>query len=71
MKKRNYIIDILKGFAILLVVYIHLNFAGARFLPKIREYIHTFDLPLFSFASGFLTCGRTDLPFGKYFVKKG
>ncbi len=60
----------LKGFAIMLVVYVHLYYAGIGELPFGMRYIRSFHMPLFSFASGFLTFGRTNLPFGKYFFKK-
>ena len=68
MKERNYAVDILKGLGILLVVYGH---AGHDRIPAmVFDYVYSFHMPLFFFATGLLSWGRMDAPFGKYAARK-
>ena len=66
MMKRDRTIDILKGIGILLVVYAH-AIAGRICFVK---YIFSFHMGLFFFAAGYLLKGKTDMPFGKFLLKK-
>lgn len=50
MQKRDYSLDILRGFAILLVIFGHIQ----RFGGAVTDYIWSFHLPLFFFISGML-----------------
>ena len=61
MKKRNEFIDILKGYAIILVVLGHSLQYGCGLLPNnqffsnnIFKIIYTFHMPLFVLISGYL-----------------
>ncbi|MBO7393288.1 MAG: acyltransferase family protein [Abditibacteriota bacterium] len=70
MKERNHTIDILKGLAVFLVVYDHIwHVTGIHFAP-FHRYICAFYMPIFPFASGLLTYGRTNESFFAYFAKK-
>ncbi len=70
MNERNHTIDILKGLAVFLVVYDHIwHVTGIHFAP-FHRYICAFYMPIFPFASGFLTYGRPDESFFAYFRKR-
>ncbi len=70
MKPRNHAIDMLKGLAILMIVYVHMHFAGARFHRLPCEYLLMIALPAFCFAGGYVSLGKTDIPFGRFAAKK-
>lgn len=61
MNQRLVQYDVLKGVGILLVVICHAGLSGFS-----KEFIYTFHMPLFFFASG---CFFNSVPFGKYLIK--
>ncbi len=66
MKQRNYTIDILKGLAIISVVYFHLGYIAAF----VFDWLQTAHIPIFVFVSGLLACGKTNISFFTYISKK-
>ena len=68
LQERNLLIDILKGFAILLVVLGHsvqYNLPGRFDESLIFRVIYSFHMPLFMFLSGYVNFGSFDGSFGK------
>ncbi|WP_243347472.1 acyltransferase family protein [Parabacteroides sp. FAFU027] len=62
MKQRNELIDVIKGFAILLVVLGHAVQYNVKAFDQhiLFRVIYSFHMPLFMFISGFVACGTFD-----------
>ncbi|MBF9195354.1 acyltransferase family protein [Microvirga terrestris] len=65
---RNNAIDILKGIGIIFVVMGHMDPAPIGY--SIVAYIYSFHMPLFFWATGYLSYGRDDRSFVSYFSRK-
>ena len=73
MKKRNELLDVVRGLAIVIVVFAHaLQVCGGKFNHSLHEYIRQFQMPLLMAVSGFATTygiGKAGLK--DAFLKKG